>query len=174
MLLYRVDKRDFAVEEIISHDNGLYQDGFNEDKRQLEEWLDRVRPTSIPSRSNILFLFINLSDALSFWARYGGNVYQVRVQGAIYHRADMNKLDNLLDIIRFSEDQDLYQAAANEYWKAGTHTFGPSYEILCESAEVMGILLNETDCYSFQLELAQYNYIERTPTYINLLKSFTM
>lgn len=60
MLLYRVDKRDFAVEEIISHDNGLYQDGFNEDKRQLEEWLDRVRPTSIPSRSNILFLFITI------------------------------------------------------------------------------------------------------------------
>lgn len=46
----------------------------------------------------------------------------------------MNKLDNILDIFRFSDDNDLRLAAVNEYWKAGTHTFNPSYEILASSA----------------------------------------
>lgn len=72
----------------------------------------------------------SLSDALSFLELYGGFVYMVEVDSTIYHRAEMNKLENFSDVIRFTDDSELYRAIAYEYWKARTHTFAPAYEIL--------------------------------------------
>lgn len=54
----------------------------------------------------------------------------VDVDSTIYHRAEMNKLENFSDVIRFTDDSELYRAIAYEYWKARTHTFAPAYEIL--------------------------------------------
>lgn len=169
MYLYRVDAREFSVGDIITNSNGEYQGKLKEEKQILEDFLRQTSPEHIPLRSNVLFLFISLSDAIRFWKRFGGNIYVVLSQGEVYHRGDMNKLDNLLDIIRFSENEDLYVSAANEYWKPGTHTFSPAYELLCESAEVLKLILTEEDRASFEKELAAKTYIERTPTYLRLL-----
>ena len=169
MYVYRVDAREFSVGDIITNSNGEYQGKFKGEKQIREDFLRRTSPENTPSRSHVLFLFINLSDAIRFWKRYGGNIYVVLSQGVVYHRGDMNKLDNLLDIIRFSENEDLYVSAANEYWKPGTHTFSPAYELLCESAEVLKLILTEEDRASFEKELAAKTYIERTPTYLRLL-----
>ena len=97
----------------------------------------------------------------------------VEVIGTIYHRADMNKLDNFLDVIRLTEDTELYNAIANEYWKAGTHTFVPAYEVLCDSAMVIKALTKENDLELFKEELLKFNVVEYTPTYQKLLSQLT-
>lgn len=76
----------------------------------------------------------------------------------------MNKLDNILDIYRFTEDNDLRRTAVNEYWKDGTHTFYPCYEVLALKALVNRII--DIDAEAFRKEMRDTcNIVEYTSTY---------
>lgn len=90
---------------------------------------------------------------------------------ADYHRGDMNKLDNLLDLVRFTDDVDILTAAGNEYWKGGTHTFMPSYEYLVKGCIVRKCLVEPSELKSFTDNFEITNSIERTDLYLHTLEN---
>ena len=149
MYLYRVDKRYFEVGAEIQPQTNFEQ-YMDEESMKVENILNANRPVQIPLRKDCLFLFFELSAALNFFRKYGGYVYEVEVDcHDIYHRGDMNKLDNLLDLVRFTDEVDILTAAGNEYWKGGTHTFMPCYEYLVKSCIVRKCLVEPSELKSF-------------------------
>lgn len=89
----------------------------------------------------------------------------------IYHRGDMNKLDNLLDLVRFTDEVDILTAAGNEYWKGGTHTFMPCYEFLVKSCIVRKCLVEPSELKSFTDNFEITNSVERTDLYLHTLEN---
>lgn len=169
MYLYRVDKRYFEVGAEIQPQTNFEQ-YMDEESMKVENILNANRPDQIPVRKDCLFLFFELSAALNFFRKYGGYVYEVRVDcQAIYHRGDMNKLDNLLDLVRFTDDVDILTAAGNEYWKGGTHTFMPCYEYLVKSCVVRKCLVEPSEQESFRSNFKITDSIERTDLYQHTL-----
>lgn len=165
--LYRVDKRVFKVgEEIIPQTEFEYQ--LHGEKKLVEDLLNQTRPEGMPERKDCLFLFFELAGALKFLQKYGGNIYQVRPIGC-FHKGDVNKIDNLLDLARYTVDRVLLTAAANEYWKAGTHTFMPCYEILAPGCVVEKCLSTTEEYNLFCKEMRIYGSIEKTQLYVKLL-----
>ena len=170
MYLYRVDKRKFEIGEEIQP-NPDFEQHLDDESMKVENILNDNRP-GIPERKDCLFLFFELSAALNFFRKYGGYVYEVRVDcHAIYHRGDMNKLDNLLDLVRFTDDVDILTAAGNEYWKGGTHTFMPCYEYLVKSCIVRKCLVEPSELKSFTGNFEITNSIERTDLYLHTLEN---
>lgn len=168
-MLYRVDKRKFQVGDIIMP-NTLFEELMQDEKKEMEDLLNEKRPRNIPERKQCLFLFQDLICAFRFYSKYGGTIYGVSLEERPYFRGDMNKLDNILDIFRFSTDKNLRSIAVNEYWKPGTHTFNPCYEILASSARVEKILIKEHLLSKIKEEIKDCGgSIEHTFTYIKLL-----
>ena len=169
MHLYRVDKRTFKVgDEILPQTE--FENKLDEESLLVEQVLDEVRPTVLPARNQCLFLFHELVGALMFWTKYGGNIYEVEPNGKIFHMGDMNKIDNILDIARFTDDSELLKVAANEYWKSGTHTFKSCYEILVQKAKVIKCLATDRDLQAFGNDYAAICSIERTNMYKALIQ----
>lgn len=170
MILYRVDKRKFHVGDIIKP-NTSFEEMMQDEKKEMEDLLNENRPKNMPERKKCLFLFQDLICALRFYSKYGGYIYGVSVVGHPYFKGDMNKLDNILDIFRFSGNNDLRLAVVNEYWKAGTHTFNPCYEILVPSAHVEEILFDEGSLLKIRNGIKDCGgSIEHTLTYKELLQ----
>ncbi len=168
MYLYRVDKRKFEIGEEIQP-NPDFEQHLDDESMKVENILNDTRP-GIPERKDCLFLFFELSAALNFFKKYGGYVYGVEPQ-KIYHRGDMNKLDNLLDLVRFTDDVEILTAAGNEYWKGGTHTFMPCYEYLVKSCIVRKCLVEPSELKSFTDNFEITNSIERTALYLHTLEN---
>lgn len=171
MMLYRVDKRKFEVGDTITPKT-TFENAFEREKKEVEEMLNQNCDLEIPERKDCLFLFRDLMCALQFYKKYGGIIYVVSIKGGsqIYYRGDMNKLDNILDMFRFSEDEDLRNDAVNKYWEAGTHTFFPCYEVLVSSACVEKVLIGDNLRETVKEEIeSRGGSIERTPTYRRLL-----
>ena len=166
--LYRVDKRKFEIGEEIQPNPDIEQH-LDDESMKVEDILNATRP-DIPERKDCLFLFFELSAALNFFKKYGGYVYGVEPQ-KIYHRGDMNKLDNLLDLVRFTDEVDILTAAGNEYWKGGTHTFMPCYEYLVKSCIVRKCLVEPSELKSFTDNFEITNSIERTDLYLHTLEN---
>lgn len=83
-------------------------------------------------------------------------------------RGDMNKLDNILDALRFL-GEDSIVSFVNEYWKEGTHTFSPCYEYLCDKAKVIKHIELEITKEDFKRELDDAgSCVEQTRTYHKL------
>lgn len=170
MYLYRVDKRKFEIGEEIQP-NTDFEQHLNDESIKVEYLLNATRP-GIPERKDCLFLFFELSAALNFFRKYGGYVYEVEVDcHDIYHRGDMNKLDNLLDLVRFTDEVDILTAAGNEYWKGGTHTFMPCYEYLVKSCIVRKCLVEPSELKSFTDNFEITNSVERTDLYLHTLEN---
>jgi hypothetical protein len=109
-----------------------------------------------------------LYHALIFFSKYGGYIYEVAPE-KVFFRGDMNKLDNILDALRFC-DKDYIDSFVNEYWKGGTHTFSPCYEYLSTKAKVIKLIDIKISQSDFKNELCSIGCIEQTPTYIRILK----
>ena len=98
MKLYRVDKRLYNIGEEILPNTDYSQALNNESKEKLEKNLMRG---DIPKvRKKCLFLFNSLYHALIFFSKYGDHIYEV-VPNDILSRGDINKLNNILDALRF-------------------------------------------------------------------------
>jgi len=66
MLLFRADKRDFEVGDVIAT-AGHYFDKFPEKTQLLEQRLEGFRPNDKPRRIDCLFLFESLDLAKRHW-----------------------------------------------------------------------------------------------------------
>lgn len=165
MKLYRVDKRLYNVGGEILPGTNSTQALNNEDKEILERKLDEK--SCIPrTRKECLFLFNSLYHALIFFSKYGGYIYEVAPE-EVFFRGDMNKLDNILDALRFYKES--IDPFVNEYWKDGTHTFSPCYEVLCKKAIVIKRIELEITKEDFYRELNNAgNCVEQTRTYHKL------
>ena len=173
MMFYRVDQRVFSVGDHIEP-NTSFETELQGEKREMEELLNQTRPKNVPERNQCLFLFHDFICALRFFSKYGGFIYGVSIQNGtlIHFRGDMNKLDNLLDLFRFTEDEDLRTAGANEYWKDGTHTFNPCYELLVQSAQVEKIICDTTMLPQLRNEINQMGgSVEHTSMYRSLMQT---
>lgn len=172
-MFYRVDKRHFSEGDIINPQTE-YERLLEGEKLKLEEMLNKKRPHNIPERSKCLFLFQDLQGALRFYFKYGGFIYGVEAFSSIYHRGDMNKLDNILDLFKVvdceKDTTGIIEAAVNYYWKNGTHTFNPCYEILVDSAKTLEVLCSNKDKDFFRKEMNEYGIIEKTSLYKSLIQ----
>lgn len=169
MKIYRVDKRSFKEGDTIKP-NCKFEEGLYGEKAELEAMLNNLRAPGIPERSKCLFLFQDLAGALRYMAKYGGIIYSV-FPNKVFYRGDMNKLDNILDVFRFTSDENLRTDVVNEYWKPGTHTYNPCYEILTDQAEVASVICGEDIQARIKEELITMgNCIERCPIYFELIK----
>ncbi len=171
-IIFRVDKRKYKIGDII-YPQSEFEKALEGEKLRMENMLNQKRAYGIPERGKCLFLFHDLQGALRFYLKYGGNVYGVEVIPPIYHRGDMNKLDNILDLFKYVDEEDkdgIIEAAVNTYWKEGTHTFNPCYEILANSAKVIELLCDDIRHQQFKEEMRCFVSIEKTLLYKELIQ----
>ena len=140
MKLYRADKRDFNVGDIITSAcefTILNPKGSN----QLEELFELYRPESKQERSKCLFLFEDLTVAKKHWSKMtDGKLYEVEVdEESILHRADMQLVDKAFT----SKYEDRVEFAKN-YWM-GRETAKPKIEILANQAMVTNVISKDQD-----------------------------
>ncbi|WP_425390984.1 hypothetical protein [Ekhidna sp.] len=79
--MYRVDKRDFAVSEIIMPSSELYQDkaSFSPIDMEIERALDETLPHDKNGRASSLFIFSEFSDAIRYSVRMtNSKLYKIR------------------------------------------------------------------------------------------------
>ena len=74
MYLYRVDERLFKPGDEIKPQS-KFEDTLKGEALIVENILNKVRPSNIPERGKCLFLFCELFDALTFFSKYGGYIY---------------------------------------------------------------------------------------------------
>jgi len=136
MILYRADKRDFIVGEIIET-AGEFTTQNPEGSEEIENLFESARPNKKPIRSTCLYLFEDLTVAKKHWSKMAdGKLYEVEVDEAlILHRADMR----LVDKAYCTKDEAERNACASEYW-SGIETSNPRIEILVENAVVVKIV----------------------------------
>jgi len=84
MLLFRADKTDFEVGDVITT-AGHYFDKFPENTKLLEQRLEDFRPNDKPRRIDCFFLFESLDLAKRHW---GNTVSEIRCQYIILARKD--------------------------------------------------------------------------------------
>jgi hypothetical protein len=91
---------------------------------------------------------------LRYAGKVKGYVYQVAIECRdLKHRADMNKLDNILDVFRYTDDSDIRKVVTYEYWKDGTHTFAPCYEYLVKKCTVVREVCSMDDVINIHNQL---------------------
>lgn len=169
MNLFRVDTRIFKVGESILPESN-FEGRLTDERLELENLLNELRPSEVPERGKCLFLFQDLAGALRHVAKYGGYIYSV-TPDQVYSRGDINKLDNMLDVFRFTDDERMRKAVVNEYWKEGSHTYNPCYEILANQCVVESVICGEEIQEKLKKELRfMGNCIEHCSTYIELIK----
>ena len=166
MFLYRVDIRRYNNGDDIEP-RTTFEDIMNSSQAQVEKKLDELKPCGVPNRKECLYLFYDLSSALIFCSKYGGNIYAVSIENEDLHwRADMNMLDNIHDIFKITECEDIRAAVIRRYWEAGSHTFQPCYELLVRKAKVISIILDDANAQSLiKAEIDRYGTIEKTPIF---------
>ena len=170
MLLYRVDKRRFNNNVIITP-RTTFEEVMNGTQQEVENSLDEFRPSGVPARKECLYVFCNLSSALIFSSKYGGNIYTVSIKTEdLYCRADMNMLDSIYNIFKITECEDVRATVVRRYWEEGSHTFQPCYELLVRQAKVVNIVFDEENANGLiKSEVDKYGTIEQTPIFNYLL-----
>lgn len=166
MLLYRVDRRRYNNGDDIEPST-TFEETMNSSQVQVEKKLDELKPRGVPDRKKCLYLFNDLSSALIFCSKYGGYIYTVSVEPTdVYWRADMNMLDNIHDIFKITECEDVRATVVRRYWEEGSHTFQPCYELLVRQAKVINIVFEKENAKEIlSSEINNYGTIEKTPIF---------
>ena len=175
MYFYRVDKRRFNSDDMITPLT-TFEEVMNESQQEVENSLDELRPSGVPARKECLYVFCNLSSALIFCSKYGGYIYEVDIEPTdVYWRADMNMLDNIFDVFKITDCNDIRTAIVRRYWKEGAHTFQPCYEYLVRQAKVISIVFKEENAKGIiKSEIDKYGTIEKTPIFNSILNKYHM
>lgn len=136
MKLYRADKRDFSVGELI-RTAGEFVTLNPEGSQRVEECFEQERPTDKPLREKCLYLFESLDVAKKHWSKMtGGMLYEIDIdESMILHRADMQ----LVDAAYRESDENALKKCAIDYW-AGVETPSPRIEILVSEAIVSRVV----------------------------------
>ncbi len=177
--MYRVDRRLFYYNDIITPDPVSYQDraNFNSERREIERVVELNRPPNIEEcRRHQLFVFFELSDALRFSTRMiDAKVYKVipMANARIFHTGDMNWMDLMLQFSRLGFGKNELAAMARFYWQNAI-TPKPIYESIVNCMQVEDVIfVNEAQRLNFSndLRVAGGN-IERVPMYADILKHY--
>lgn len=146
---FHVDKREFKVDDVILPNGEPYEKSLSDERLEIEDLLNKCSFLS-ERRSNHVFLFDEYSNALRYAGKVKGNIYEVTIDLVdLCHKADMNKLDNALDVFRYTDSRDIRVAVVQEYWKNGTHTFSPCYEYLVTKCKVVKQVINIAEVMDF-------------------------
>ena len=166
MHLYRIDKRRFDKNDIITP-RTTFEETMKDSQLEVEHSLDELKPSGVPARKECLFLFCDFSSALIFCSKYGGYIYEVAVEpDDVYWRADMNMLDNIHDIFKITECEDVRATVVRRYWEEGSHTFQPCYELLVRQAKVINIVFDKEGAKDLiKSEVEMYGTVEKTPIF---------
>jgi len=153
MVFFHVDTREFKTGDEVTPKPTTYEASLEDEKKEVEEMLNETSSLSC-KRGNHVFLFDQLSHALRYAGKVKGHVFQVTIEFEdMKHRADMNKLDNIFDVFRYTDDLNIRKAVTYEYWKAGTHTFAPCYEYLVAKCIVLREVCSMDDVNSIHEQL---------------------
>lgn len=146
--MYRVDKREFQINEIILPPENSYQESndFNESKKKIEKILSEECPDNKKSlnRKSCLYIFAELSDAIRFYCKMSGSkIYQVSLteDNVNIHRGDMNWTEIMH---KLCECDQTSRIIAKLYW-AEQKTFKPCWEILVNQVKVIKIIVNNNN-----------------------------
>ncbi|NJA07566.1 hypothetical protein HC024_17790 [Methylococcaceae bacterium WWC4] len=136
MKLWRADKRDFNVGDVITSANefaSLNPKGSNE----IEQVFEHRRPDGKPNRVGCLYLFENEVVAKQHWSKMAdGKLYEVELRDEpILHRGDMR----FVDAAFASSDISTIEKCAIDYWE-GIETEKPRIEILATRATIVQVI----------------------------------
>lgn len=156
--MYRVDKRDFAISDVIKPKEISYQESedFDDDKQKLENILSEELPDDKKGadRKTGLYIFAELSDAIRFCCRMSNSkIYKVKPckDTTYYHRGDMNWTEIMNE---FLDNDQILKQMARLYWQ-GKKTFKPCWEMLVNKVCVTDIIVCDENtrsnlCLSYQ------------------------
>jgi hypothetical protein len=143
MKMYRVDRRNFNISDIIETNKDSYQDSkdFGENKQKLERILTEELPSDKQAdRKGGLYIFAELSDAIRFcYLMSNSKIYEVASSSdtICYHRGDMNWTEIMNNFL--NDDKTLRQMA-KLYWQS-KKTFKPCWEMLVNRVQVTELVL---------------------------------
>lgn len=169
--MYRVDRRLFKTDQIITAPEVSYQDqeGFD---NMIENILSEQKPSTIQAdRRTNLFIFIELADAIRFSnLMTDSKIYKViPCQDTVcLYRGDMNWTEVMN---RTNNDEKMLRLIANLYWTDGCKTFKPCWEVLVNKIQVQSVLINseeERNQICSQFRNNDFN-VERLQFYIQTL-----
>jgi hypothetical protein len=136
MNAYRVDRHLFKVGDLVTQ-TGEYLTKLDCERAIVEQHLARNRPDKKPRRDKVLFVFESRPAAERFWTKeVGGKLYEVKIQGPLFHRGDMNLTD---EVFQVRADAASAEALVERYWR-GEETACPQIELLVEQAVVVNMI----------------------------------
>jgi len=170
--MYRVDKRDYKICDIISNPEISYQSliSFSNEKILIEEILENEKPSTIAiERKSCLYIFSELADAIKFsLLMTDSKIYKVQqLNTNFYHKGDMNFTEVMNEYIT---DKNILRQLAKSYW-AGKKTFKPSWEILVDKIQVKEIISNDENRKKMLYEFNENPNIEKLNFYITQLQN---
>ena len=175
--MYRVDKRDFKIGQIICPNQNSYQNSFDNDKIRIEDILEAGAHNDLKGvRKNGLFVFQDFSDALKFSLNMqNSKIYAVErlTDTQCFHRGDMSFIDLMYEFCK-QNDVAVAQKLAKMYWN-GTKTGKPCWEMIVNKMRVSKILLadenvrsclsaeyvNPSSIYHLKIEKLSFEYLQR-------------
>lgn len=113
MSYYRIDRRDFAIGDVITPNGDFYQniDGV---RLEVENLLEENRPETKPNRNTIVKLFDSFSAARKYWILDpNSKFYEVEInENDILHRGNYP----LIELLARENDDEIKIEIANQYW----------------------------------------------------------
>ena len=80
-------------------------------------------------------------------------------------------LDDIYDIFKNTEREDIRATVVSRYWGDGAHTFQPCYEFLVKKAKVISVILDKENAKDLiKSEIEKNITIENTSIFISMLK----
>ncbi|TSA26787.1 hypothetical protein D4R71_03205 [bacterium] len=170
--MYRVDRRDFKINDTINPPDKSYHEGEGFDLT-IEQILEEQKPQgNNADRKSGLFIFPELSDAIRFSCiMKNSKIYKVQALSdtTSLHRGDMNWTEVMN---KFTDNENTLRKLADCYWN-GSKTFKPCWEVLVNKVQVISVLYSceadrKTICSEYKLQVGQN--IERLSFFQNNLK----
>jgi hypothetical protein len=113
MSYYRIDRRDFAIGDIIRA-NAAFINNINAARTEIEDLLEMNRPAAKPNRNEIVKLFDSFSAAKKYWILdTDSKFYEVEIaEDDILHRGNYP----LVESLALETDGEIKNAIAMQYW----------------------------------------------------------
>ena len=154
---FRVDRLVFEDGESIKP-SGEYVSKLTASQNQVELLLEESRPKNLLSRSEALFVFADLKDAIRFCSKLTDSyVYEVVPESTNgMHKADMN----IVEVLYKTTCEHERKKWAQRYWDVECVVGYPCYEYLVMSARVRRQLFSHKECCSMmKSQQILYQYI---------------
>ena len=154
---FRVDRHLFEEGELIKSSRE-YVSKLTASQNEVEFLIEGSRPKHLLSRSEALFVFADVKDAIRFCSKLTDSyVYEVVHESTNgIHRADMN----IVEVLYKTTCEHERRIWAHRYWDVECVVGYPCYEYLVTSAKVKRKLFSYKECLSMmQSQRTMYQYI---------------